>query len=811
MTYLSLMSRLAALLLVLSMLVIACFPQNNTSFMKIPTTDELIDNLTIEILPSPSRVYACTDNVGGFWEGKTYNYNSHDGGYNIDGHSLLLDFIVFAGDTLLDRRNAIHVDILPHQVVHRWNGGYSESITVLPDENGLIISLESEFPVRWQFVPLFGIDQEHICFDDDQDTGLIFVDEKNRERYWGIKSSISDHWDLNIDRTRLSRAEIDKAMKSRLKSLSNVTDIIHYIVLSGTDKDHLRRRIAEIARDPGESVQRKKEQLGVLLKKSYFRTNDPLYDKALHWAKISGNALVVNQFGRGIWAGLPWFNQSWGRDTFIALPGISLVTGQFQDAEAVIRSFSDFQLNNKDHKFFGRIPNRVASPTDIIFNTADATPWLIREIAEYIFYTGDEDFAKRMFPVIERAIEGALKNFVDEQGFLTHDDADTWMDARIRGQQAWSPRGNRAVEIQALWYNQLRVSAMIAAHLGHHQEASDWNELADRVKKNFDTHFIDDDTNALFDHINKDGTPDRQIRPNQLFAVTIPQLDSLIRSDIAAGVVRQVISELTYPYGIASLSQDDRFFHPYHHDQIYHFDAAYHNGLCWHWNVGPAVSAMTRFGYQDLAFKLTRNLSRQILDAGMPGSLSELVEPQLLDDGSVKPSGTYTQAWSVSEFVRNWYQDYLGIRTNMLNRNVIFTPRLPGELSHVEFICQIGGGEEIHCVFDHDSTCRSYRFLGHRLKDDIDITLLLTDEDGAVSKTSIQLKSNEDVRVKLSDTVTVNGQTIEMQKTGVVLSEPFPALDFQTFRLDPELKCLRIPDYLESIRINEGQDWQPVE
>jgi glycogen debranching enzyme len=172
----------------------------------------------------------------------------------------------------------------------------------------------------------------------------------------------------------------------------------------------------------------------------------------------------------------------------------------------------------------------------------------------------------------------------------------------------------------------------------------------------------------------------------------VPQLGDLVPPALQTGVVEQVVRELTYPHGVASLSQNDAYFHPYHHDQIYHFDAAYHNGLCWHWTAGPVITGLIRAGRSDLAFQLTQNLAEQILRVGMPGALSELVEP-LPVDGAVKPSGTYSQAWSSAEFVRTIYQDYLGLQPRLSERCLILCPRLPAVLTDVAFRCCLGRGE----------------------------------------------------------------------------------------------------------------------
>lgn len=766
--------------------------------LAIPTLDELCADITLTLENSPARVYAYTDRVGGFWEGRTFGYNGYCG-YKIDGQCLLTDFVVHIDDRLLDRRKAEFVAIRPHQIQHEWESGVTETITVIAGQTGMIVELNSPSPVNWSLTPLFPMAEEQIATTagssdrkmvfQDQQTGVSLIVNPEPSGSWSV-SSLDVTAGIDSDKTGLGTLSVKPTMK------------LIVIFLFGRDTATIDRHSDEVVANAHTLIAARQIMIGQMLLDSYFQTNLPEYDKALHWAKITGDDLVVTQFGTGIWAGLPWFHQSWGRDTFIALPGISLVTGQFDDAAAIIKSFSEFQIDDPANERHGRVPNRVVSPTDIIYNTTDGTPWLIREIAEYVQYTGDKDFAAELYPVIKLAIAGALQNFVDDLGFLTHDDADTWMDARIRGAEAWSPRGNRAVDIQTLWYTQLRASAVLAQLLGHEADAGEWNNLADKLKINFNLYFHNTTQNALYDHLNFDGSVDVQIRPNQMFALTIPLDDELVPLPIQSGVVCQVVRELLYPYGVASLSQNDPYFHPYHHDQIYHYDAAYHNGMCWQWNAGTVVGGMVKLGYENLAFEFTQNLADQILNLGMPGSMSELVEPAPLEDGSLTLTGTYSQAWSVSEFVRHFYQDYAGIRPNMPHREVHIAPRLPDKLTVFNGHIKIGQNEAIECHLEKER----FGFLGKDLKKAVTVRLSLMSTSRAEFEFSFELAPGAYRAVELTDrdhmAITLDGKSNRMTPTGVELPAIDHDLTFQKFHLNPNLKTIQEPNFLENIRLH---------
>jgi predicted glycogen debranching enzyme len=200
------------------------------------------------------------------------------------------------------------------------------------------------------------------------------------------------------------------------------------------------------------------------LSRAGIRTDHREFDKALAWARLSLQALMMNQTGRGIFAGLPWFNNYWGRDTFIALPGATLVTGAFAEAREIIRSFSAFQQRDSASSDYGRIPN-IVTTTDTAFNTADGTPRFVIMAREYVERSGDDAFLLEAYPVVLRSIEGTLRYHTDALGFLTHADAETWMDA-VGPSGPWSPRGNRANDIQALWAQQLEAGIWFATRLG---------------------------------------------------------------------------------------------------------------------------------------------------------------------------------------------------------------------------------------------------------------------------------------------------------------------------------------------------------
>jgi glycogen debranching enzyme len=448
----------------------------------------------------------------------------------------------------------------------------------------------------------------------------------------------------------------------------------HVIAIATGDTPEASLALARsAARSRSELALRRRGRMERLLAATYAVTPDSRFNRALSWAKLSLDALSVT--GGGIYAGLPWFADYWGRDTFISLPGEALVTGRFAEARRILSLFASFQQRDSLSRDFGRIPNRVTS-TDTAYNTADGTPRFVMAAREFAERSGDMRFALTMYPVVLRSIEGTIRYHTDSLGFLVHGDAETWMDA-AGPEGPWSPRGNRANDIQALWSAQLEAGEYFATLIGDVTSARRWHDVLLRLRRNFQRYFVT--PAGIADRLRPDGSADMTLRPNQVFTSRL--LDEIRRERM----VDTVVSRLTYAYGVASLSQDDPGFHPWHeYPPFYPKDAAYHNGTVWTWLQGPLISLLCAGGEQETAWQITENSVRQILDRGAAGTQSELLDA-IPREGEHEPrlSGTFSQAWNLAEFVRNFYDDYLGARFNRITRTLVLEPRLPAALPAV--------------------------------------------------------------------------------------------------------------------------------
>jgi glycogen debranching enzyme len=638
---------------------------------QVPGADAWFDAMAITVAPGQQSQFVAGDNLAGYFAGQTQSVGKGEGYVTREG-TQFLDYSSLV-DGVANQRAGSTEQVLPYGHRVRYPGGATEEMALLSKKHALAIAVTSPRAAILAIAPLL-----KAAGTVRRDGDVVIVAPASGA-------------------TQFVAFAADQPFSADGLTLQSLQPARSFTVVAGFGAS--AEEAAQHARGAGaDPIRAEKIARHAVLTRSYLQTSDAEYNKALNWAKASSSMFVVEEFGTGIWAGLPWFRDNWGRDTFIALPGTLLVSGQFDQARAVLSNFARYQnLSQPRDKEYGRIPNRVSATENTIYNTVDGTPWMLREALEYIRYTGDKTFAAQMYKLALPYFEGAIANYTDAQGLLSHDSADTWMDARIENRQPWSARGRRAVEIQALWYTALQTGAALADQAGDHAKAREWNALAAKVQRSFLSAFWDG--SVMADRLRDDASRDTRVRPNQLMLVSIPFGD-FVPLDVQAKVTRNAVSELLYPYGIASLSQDDQYFHPRHENPAFHHkDAAYHQGTIWGWNAGFTVTALNKFGYQDLSWPLTQNLGRQILGLGTLGTMSELLDALPGANGKLKPSGTYAQSWSVAEYARNGYQDYVGFKPDLPANTLAFTPAIPSGWTSFYAVLPFGSGDSVAVDF----------------------------------------------------------------------------------------------------------------
>lgn len=373
---------------------------------------------------------------------------------------------------------------------------------------------------------------------------------------------------------------------------------------------------------------------------------------------LAADAFIVNRKStklKTILAGFPWFTD-WGRDTMIALTGLTLCTGRFKDNEEILESFSMY-LDN------GLIPNMFPSydMEQPIYNTVDASMWYFYAVDKYLEYTGDEKnyqfIYDKIYGVLVQIIEAYKKGTafsigMDEDG-LIHAGSDydqvTWMDVRV---DEWvvTPRHGKPVEINALWYNALKVMEKLAKKFG--DDYSQYANLADKVKKSFNEKFWNEEKQCLLDVVEID---DDKVRPNQIWAVSLPY--TMLDADKEKKIVDTVYEQLYTCYGLRSLSYRDEEYKARYIGKLHDRDAAYHMGTSWAFPSGGFISAYLKVNnYSKEALEDAYDMCMAFSDHMNDGCLGGIAE---VFDGTntCTGNGCYSQAWSVGEILRAYVED----------------------------------------------------------------------------------------------------------------------------------------------------------
>jgi glycogen debranching enzyme len=628
------------------------------------TTGYKTDEIGINVTPSENREYSYTDKKSGYWYGRTHQVEPQEwySGWNMAKKRVLSDYALNVDGQDLNRTDASCV-VYPDRLVRQWSNAVET------------FQLVDNLPIIY-----IGMETEAQTISCSLNLGLIAEVKATPEQMLFIPHE---------DKTNCIMLAPAKDVPYTVteNGISTTADAGGFILTYGNPAKC--QELAETFRKNGEKLlQERKERINSLVTEfNPVKSNLPDLDKALDWITITMDELITCQQGNGIYAGLPWFNEYWGRDMFISMPGACLVTGQFEVAKDILRDFAKLQDTDPKSETYGRIPNR-ANLEGILYNTTDGTPRFVIQAYELAQYSGDTEFLADLYPAIKMSIDASIANYTDEKGYLTHADADTWMDVKRNGIPG-SPRGNRANDIQALWYGQLMAGAKIAAILGEEDSAEQWSGIAQMLAANFENDFCNKEGNMVYDHLNSDGSADMQLRPNQLYC-----FDLINDDDFKQKVTRSVWEELVYPWGVASLAQWDPQFHPQHENwHYYHKDDAYHNGTIWLWNNGIAMQRMIEYGQVDTAWELFKNMNRQALVEGAVGSLSENADAHPREGKTwVNRSGTFLQAWSNAEHLRVWYQHFLGIRPDLLQGVIVIEPRIPSEIKSIETSVKVGDG-----------------------------------------------------------------------------------------------------------------------
>lgn len=343
---------------------------------------------------------------------------------------------------------------------------------------------------------------------------------------------------------------------------------------------------------------------------------------------IAADQFIISKAGeKTILAGYPWFND-WGRDTFIALEGLTLKTNRFTDAKAILKYFANYIQD-------GLVPNYIQDGGGQAYNTVDASLWYIEAVNKYVEYTHDLDTLRGLYPkmleIIDAYHNGTLFSIkMQEDGLISAGDNTTqltWMDAKVMDYIP-TPRFGKPVEINALWYNALRVMEHLSGLLGYEFDKT----LSPRVKESFRKFYNDD---GLFDTIDPIC---EQIRPNQIIALSLSY--PVVSGDKAAEILTIVKEKLLTDKGLKTLNSEDEQYRGRYAGDSFARDSAYHQGTVWTWLLGEYAKAYQNVYHRKFAF----DKIEELLNDGCVGSVAEIYDA----DEPREANGALAQAWGVS-------------------------------------------------------------------------------------------------------------------------------------------------------------------
>jgi predicted glycogen debranching enzyme len=395
----------------------------------------------------------------------------------------------------------------------------------------------------------------------------------------------------------------------------------------------------------------------------------PIDDPFVRQLTLAADQFIVKRKDqKTILAGYHWFTD-WGRDSMIALPGLTLVTGRIETAKSILLTFAR-------HADCGMIPNRFPDTgAQAEYNTVDATLWFFEAVRALLKYSGDYRFIKDHFysvfmDIINWHVKGTRFGIkMDEDGLLTSGQQGiplTWMDAKV-GDSLVVPRYGKPVEVQVLWYNALCFMEELADIFGDKPNQEIYHRMSLKAKQSFNNIFWNESQKCLYDCISG-AKKDASIRPNQIFAVSLPH--ALLDATREKWVVDTVEKELLTPFGLRSLSPKDPQYQAHCQGDPWSRDRAYHQGTVWSWLLGPFITAYLKVNRhsepaQAQAKLWIKNIEAQMFQAGL-GQISEIFD----GDAPHTPRGCIAQAWSVGEILRTTVEDVYKVSfTTLLSKS----------------------------------------------------------------------------------------------------------------------------------------------
>ena len=516
---------------------------------------------------------------------------------------------------------------------------YNHEFTIKQEEKNRKLKIELDGQAQTP-IYMYSTDGKYITHQNDSFRNMFYIEEEKRGFSAEENHAIPGRYEIEIKPNENKEITFVTSLESNIEEIDGKKTISKEIV-----------RIAELVYESN------------LIDKAKENENTENTQLIRNFIISADNFVVYRPSFRlhTIIAGYPWF-LDWGRDTLISFEGLLLKTRRFEIAKEVLLTMI------RDVKF-GLVPNGYSGYDNRpLYNSADSSLLLFEQVEKYLNYTNDETFVKeKMYPVLEKIIESYAEGidvdendiYLDEDGLISSGSPNiqnTWMDAKI-GSYVVTPRNGKAVEINSMWYNALKIMEELTLKFETKQKANKYKKMSDLCKKSFIEKFYNKKRKCLYDVLG-----DSKIRPNQLFALslTYPVLDP--KSEIAKEMFNTVTKKLLNNYGLKTLAKGEENYVEVYEGDSFRRDMSYHQGITWPWLLGiyynsfkkilEASNKTEKKELQEKYNKFVQNVKNTFIkefnEGKTIGGISELYD-------SAKPfesKGTINQAWSVAEVFR---------------------------------------------------------------------------------------------------------------------------------------------------------------
>ncbi|HXX62587.1 MAG TPA: amylo-alpha-1,6-glucosidase [Bacteroidota bacterium] len=691
--------RSCTLALVLLLVFSSCAP---TEYHPTPRGRLHIDSLAIGVGPSP-RAYMQSDRSGAFLSGNVGGRGEQAVRFSIGGQEILRNLKVNVAGTGLSGEVLDSATILPFRTRSFYKDGVTVDVLCLEglpdvDTHGLVLNVQSRRPAP------------------------IVLKVSAAGRYQKTTSGGVGIWN-GPGKLRLFVSALgDGSATPEGAAVARATSARFLLVACSHEMDGAS--LGSIGARVDTLLGQRRARMEDLLNASYILSSDDTLNRALQWIKLSMDALFVDRADTAAAAGLPWDGSIDGRDNAQSIAGMGLATGDYERTAAVIRTLARYQDLAQRSPTFGRLPDRVVDGRPQ-YGGADVAPWFARELYEYVVCTNDTAMVRSLYPTIRRSIDATLHGHTDRYNFLLHGPHETWMTALSRG--------NRAAEVEVSWYFEQLIGRFLASYLGDTAAINRWGDLAEQTAQNFSLEFTDTTTESVADHLLPDGQKVQEARPNAMMCMEL-----LDEEAMRFGVTHMTATSLLLPQGVCTLAPSD----PRYHVSPAGLAESRFNGPVWTWLTGPVTYILTRYDRQDVSYRLTKYLARVALSEDLAGTLPDMLLPA--------PEGERASLAAMAEFIRSVYQDYLGAHLDLAAGTIAIQPKIPSELSEVDFTVY-AGRSPIDIEYRRRTQDTRVVLQASSLPKEMRVSLLWMMDDGSAWRGSFSLHAGVPAVISLSN------------------------------------------------------------